>query len=87
MLRGGIFLKNRTLLSILITMALLYYGLPQLSLTGSNLEVAFSVGWICFAVIVIGGNLAEFLYQPVRKKRAYQKTLSMKPVRQRQRMY
>jgi hypothetical protein len=87
MLRGGTFLKNRTLLSVLITMVLLYYGLPQLSMTGGNLEVAFSIGWICFAIIVIGGNLAEYLYQSARKKKVVKKQLIVEPSREKQRMF
>lgn len=80
-------MKNRTLLSFLIATALLYYAFPQLPLSGDRLEVAFSFGWLAFAIIVIGGNLAEYLYQPSRKKQTPRRPQVLRPAKQRQRLY
>jgi hypothetical protein len=69
-------------------MALLYYGFPLLPIEGEGVAFVFSVSWLTFAIIAIGGNLAEFLYQPARKKKGTQNTLSMNTeVKKRQRMY
>lgn len=68
-------------------MALLYYGFPKLPLTGGKMEMAFSIGWVCFAIIAIGGNLAEFLYQPSSKKKATNIQVSSTKKIERQRMY
>jgi hypothetical protein len=55
------------LLSILAGCALLYYGLPHLSFAG-GVEMYFSIIWILFVFIAIGGNLAAFLYSVPRRK-------------------
>jgi hypothetical protein len=87
MLEEEFFLRNRTLLSILMTMALFYYALPQLPLSGGRLELTFSYLWIGFAVVAIGGNLAEYLYQPTSRQKKEMNEATRKAMLKRGRMY
>lgn len=61
-------MKQRWLLSILSSMALLYYALPRLPLEGSGLPYYFSLLWLAFALLAIGGNLAAVLYAESKQK-------------------
>lgn len=73
--------QRRWLLSLLAALALLYYGLPRLSLT-EGLPGTFALLWLAFAFVVIGGNLAALLYDTERRKQkttlANPKTIRMK---------
>lgn len=60
-------MKQRWLLSILSALALIYYAMPRLPFT-EGLPGYFSILWVTFAVIAIGGNLAAFLYAESKQK-------------------
>lgn len=55
-------MKQRWLLSIFSVLALLYYALPRLPFNASGMPQYFSLLWLMFALLAIGGNLAAFLY-------------------------
>lgn len=59
-------MKNRYLLCILLTVLLLYYALPYLSLNFQTSEGIFSLAWLGFALLVFAGNLSAWLYAPKR---------------------
>jgi hypothetical protein len=61
-------MKHRILLSLLLTFALIYFALPLLSTSGNSLSSWFSVLWLSFAFIALGGNLAHLLYSPAKNK-------------------
>ncbi|MCA1056917.1 hypothetical protein LCM10_18280 [Rossellomorea aquimaris] len=58
--------KQRYILCLLVTGALLYYAAPRLSIEAGGLEGIFAVGWLVLATFVIAGNLAALLYSPVK---------------------
>lgn len=62
--------KHRYLLCLLLCGAMLYYAVPQLSVTASGPEGIFSLAWLALALMVIAGNLTGILYSP---KKAVQK--------------
>ncbi len=76
-------MKQRWFLSILSALALLYYALPRLPFE-KGLPQYFSLLWITFALIAIGGNLAAFLF--AEKKQETVLDLSKKE-EERQRSY
>lgn len=55
-------MKQRLLLCLLLALALIYMALPKLSIGTEGLGGIFSLMWLGFAVIVIGGNLTGLLY-------------------------
>lgn len=55
-------MKQRIILCILLAYALLYYALPRLPIEASNIGQLFSILWLLFAFVVIGGNLTHLLY-------------------------
>lgn len=59
---------NRLILCLLLCGLMLYYAVPNLSIHAGGLEAIFSIGWLLFALAVIGGNLVGLLYTPKRKK-------------------
>lgn len=60
--------KQRWLLSIFFVLALLYYAIPRLPLDAVGLPKYFSVLWILFALMAIGGNLAAIMYAESKQK-------------------
>jgi hypothetical protein len=58
--------KQRYILCLLLTGALLYYAAPRLSIEAGGLEGAFAIGWLVLATFVIAGNLAALLYSPAK---------------------
>lgn len=61
-------MKQRWLVSIMSALALLYYALPRLPFDASGLPQYFSLLWLVFALLAIGGNLAAFLYAEPKRK-------------------
>jgi len=55
-------MKQRFVLCILITVALLLLAIPRLPFTGEGLGTVFAFAWIAFAFMVISGNLIGLLY-------------------------
>ncbi|MEG9297128.1 hypothetical protein V6B33_11740 [Mangrovibacillus sp. Mu-81] len=69
--------KQRYILCLLLTGALLYYAAPRLSIEAGGLEGAFATAWIVLATFVIAGNLAGLLYSPSKGvKRAKAKSVT-----------
>ncbi|NRD76103.1 hypothetical protein HPT25_01090 [Bacillus sp. BRMEA1] len=61
--------KNRYLLCLLLCGFMLYYAVPQLSVTAGGVQGAFSITWLVFALMVIAGNLTGLLYSPKKQVR------------------
>lgn len=61
-------MKQRYIVSILCTLMMLYYAIPRLHFNATGLPKYFSVIWLLFALIVIGGNLAELLFSERKQK-------------------
>jgi hypothetical protein len=80
-------MKNRLILCLLICGLLLYYGIPNLSIEAEGLQGIFSIAWLGFAVIVVGGNLVGLLYSTQKHKRVYQPTEGMSQKKRRIRQY
>ena len=59
--------KNRYLLCLLLSGLLLYYAVPQLTVSSPGVEGVFAYAWLGFALMVIAGNLAGLLYTPKRQ--------------------
>ncbi|TMU85854.1 hypothetical protein FGG79_11700 [Bacillus sp. BHET2] len=57
-------MKQRYILCLLITGALIYYGAPRMSIFAQGLEGTFAISWLILATCVIAGNLAALLYTP-----------------------
>jgi hypothetical protein len=67
--------KQRYILCLLLTGALLYYAAPRLSIEAGGLEGIFAIGWLVLATFVIAGNLAALLFSPAKaSKRGKGKT-------------
>jgi tetrahydromethanopterin S-methyltransferase subunit D len=47
---------------------MLYYAIPRLTVHFSGLDGIFAFSWFFLALLVIGGNLAGFLYSVKKKK-------------------
>ncbi|XXM71035.1 hypothetical protein ACQ0QQ_15125 [Lysinibacillus sphaericus] len=58
--------KQRYILCLLLTGALLYYAAPRLSIEAGGLEGIFAIGWLVLAAFVIAGNLAALLFSPAK---------------------
>lgn len=58
----------RRLFYLLMSIGLLFYALPSLSVTHSIKQTIFSLAWMFFALCTIGGNLFAFLYLNEKKK-------------------
>jgi hypothetical protein len=81
-------MRNRLLLSLLMSIALVYFAVPYLPEFGTGLSSMFSFLWLAFALLVIGGNFSELLFRRQRESKA--KALPKKraiPVRRRSRQY
>lgn len=61
-------MKQRWFLSILSALALIYYALPRLPFGEVGLPQYFSILWLIFALLAIGGNLAAFLFADAHNK-------------------
>ena len=57
-------MKQRYILCLLITGALIYYGAPRMSIFAEGLQGTFAISWLILASCVIAGNLAAILYTP-----------------------
>ncbi|BCB05146.1 hypothetical protein [Bacillus sp. KH172YL63] len=57
-------MKQRYILCLLITGALIYYGAPRMSIFAPGPEGTFAISWLILATCVIAGNLAALLYTP-----------------------
>lgn len=79
-------MRNRLIISLLISGILLYYAVPHLVLQTNSLEGIFSLGWLGLAFIVISGNLIGLLYSPKnsREKQSIKKAKMNRPERMRQ---
>lgn len=60
-------MRERLWFCLLFIGIMLYYAIPRLSFTGSMEEVIFSVSWLLFAVLAVGGNIAAVLYMPKKQ--------------------
>jgi hypothetical protein len=63
-------LKN--LLYAFVALAMLYFGLQQIILSGDQMQTVFAMSWLCLAIFVIGGNFAQYLYRPKKLIQAKQ---------------
>ncbi|KAA0562288.1 hypothetical protein F0342_17895 [Bacillus sp. CH30_1T] len=72
-------MKQRYILCLLFTGALIYYGAPRISIFAEGLQGTFAIGWLVLATFVVAGNLAALLYTP--KGISKGKKLKSKPVR------
>jgi len=61
-------MKQRYILSILCALMMLYYAIPRLHFDAAGLPKYFSILWLLFALIVIGGNLGELLFSERKQK-------------------
>ncbi len=61
-------MKQRYILSIVCALMMLYYAIPKLHFNTSGLPKYFSVAWLLFALIAIGGNLGELLFTERKQK-------------------
>ena len=66
-------MRERLLFCLLFIGIMLYYAIPRLSFVGSLEEVVFSVSWLAFAVLAVGGNIAAVLYMPRKAAKKIQK--------------
>nr|WP_090849177.1 hypothetical protein [Litchfieldia salsa] len=71
-------MKNRMILCLLICGLLLYYGIPNLSIEAGGLQGVFSIAWLGFAAIVVGGNLVGLLYSTQQKKKTNLQSIEQK---------
>ncbi|MFC7782882.1 hypothetical protein ACFQWC_00125 [Rossellomorea sp. GCM10028870] len=72
-------MKQRYILCLLVTGALIYYGAPRMSIFAEGLQGTFAISWLVLATFVVAGNLAALLYTP--KGTSKGKKLKSKPVR------
>ncbi|TYR82162.1 hypothetical protein FZC66_00760 [Priestia megaterium] len=75
--------KNKAILILLLCGFMLYYALPHLVVTTQTLQGIFSVSWLAFALLVIGGNLSSLLYTKRINLVTQQKKTGGKSMRQR----
>ncbi|WP_299739110.1 hypothetical protein [uncultured Rossellomorea sp.] len=57
-------MKQRYILCLLVTGALIYYGAPRMSIFAEGLQGTFAISWLVLATFVVAGNLAALLYTP-----------------------
>jgi len=79
-------MKNRLILCLLVCGVLLYYAVPNLSVHAQGLEGIFSIVWLAFACIVIGGNLVGLLYHP-KKQSKIENSIKESNTNRKQRQY
>lgn len=60
-------MRERLMFCLLFIGIMLYYAIPRLNFTGSMEEVIFSVSWLLFAFLAVGGNIATVLYMPKKQ--------------------
>jgi hypothetical protein len=65
----GWVMRNRLILCLLICAVLLYYAIPRLTIHFSGLDGIFAFSWFMLALLVIGGNLAGFLFSAKKQKK------------------
>ncbi|MDQ6599921.1 hypothetical protein E2K98_11280 [Bacillus salipaludis] len=73
--------KNRYLLCLLLCGAMLYYAVPQLSVTAPGQKGIFALAWLAFALMVIAGNLTGILYSPKKAAQKHQPNRSKRKSR------
>lgn len=61
-------MKQRCILSIICALMMLYYAMPKLHFEAAGLPKYFSVAWLLFAMLAIGGNLGELLFSEQKQK-------------------
>jgi hypothetical protein len=74
-------LKQRYILCLLITGALIYYGAPRMSIFAEGLQGTFAITWLILATCVLAGNLAAVLYTPKGTGKGKGKKFKSKPIR------
>ncbi|MGM0874894.1 MAG: hypothetical protein ACQEWV_08840 [Bacillota bacterium] len=62
----------KNLLYAFAALAMLYFGLQQITLSGDHMQTVFAMSWLCLAIFVIGGNFAQYLYRPKKVVQAKQ---------------
>lgn len=67
-------MKNRLILCLLLCGLMLYYAVPRLTIHFSGLDGIFAFSWFILAFLVIGGNLAGFLYSKKNRKKRQNKS-------------
>lgn len=60
-------MRQRLFISILVALALIYLAIPRLPIGENGLAHVFSLSWLLFALVVIGGNLVGLLYSKNRQ--------------------
>lgn len=73
--------KNRYILCLLASFAMLYYALPRLPVYEEGLAGVFGIAWIALCLFVIAGNLTALLFAP--KRQAYRERPTLKQARKR----
>ncbi|HWO97328.1 MAG TPA: hypothetical protein VNM45_13555 [Bacillus sp. (in: firmicutes)] len=76
-------MKNNTTLSLLLCGLMLYYAVPCLTVDVNTAQGIFSLSWLFLALLVVGGNLSSFLYQPKKIVKQSQKYTSGQTKRKR----
>ncbi|WLD92363.1 hypothetical protein [Alkalihalobacillus sp. AL-G] len=71
-------MKNRILLSLLLAIALVYFAVPFLPEMGTGISAWFSLLWLAFAMLVIGGNFSTLLFKRINENK--EQALSRKRV-------
>ncbi|MGM0752559.1 MAG: hypothetical protein ACQET6_11540 [Bacillota bacterium] len=74
-------MKQRYILCLLVTGALIYYGAPRMSIFAEGLQGTFAISWLVLATFVAAGNLAALLYTPKGTSKGKGKKLKSTPVR------
>ncbi|MBS4208775.1 hypothetical protein [Bacillus sp. FJAT-50079] len=69
-------MRNRYLLCLLLSVAMIYFALPKINMWADGLEGIFAIAWVAFALIVAAGNLSALLFAP-KKKRPLQGPVKM----------
>ncbi|WP_137743977.1 hypothetical protein [Robertmurraya siralis] len=66
--------KNRYILCLLASAAMLYFALPRLPIHDGGLAGVFAISWLILCLIVIAGNLSALLYEPKKARENVRKS-------------
>ncbi len=64
--------EYRWLICLFVGLFVLFYAVPLLPVYGTPLEVAFSLSWLCFCLLMIGANLYALLSVSTKEKKFVQ---------------